>query len=73
MIAYSIRYEYDSIALIYPKLLKNEDCNLLIQELKFKNYDKEINIKLIQADLELEPSNLWEELSNVLDLDAKTL
>ena len=60
-------------ALIYPKLLKNEDCNLLIQELKFKNYDKEINIKLIQADLELEPSNLWEELSNVLDLDAKTL
>lgn len=73
MIAYSIRYECDSIALIYPKLLKNEDCNLLIQELKFKNYDKEINIKLIQADLELEPSNLWEELSNVLDLDAKTL
>ena len=55
------------------KELKKEDCNLLIQELKFKNYDKEINIKLIQADLELEPSNLWEELSNVLDLDAKTL
>ena len=55
------------------KELKKEDCNLLIQELKFKKYDKEINIKLIQADLELEPSNLWEELSNVLDLDAKTL
>ena len=55
------------------KELKKEDCSLLIQELKFKNYDKEINIKLIQADLELEPSNLWEELSNVLDLDAKTL
>lgn len=73
MIAYSIRYEYDSIALIYPKLLKNEDCNLLIQELKLKNYDKEINIKLIQVDLELEPSNLWEKLSNVLDLNAKTL
>ena len=55
------------------KELKKEDCNLLIQELKFKNYDKEINIKLIQADLELEPSNLWEKLSNVLDLNAKTL
>ena len=55
------------------KELKKEDCNLLIQELKFKNYDKEINIKLIQADLELEPSNLWEKLSDVLDLDAKTL
>lgn len=55
------------------KELKKEDCSLLIQELKLKNYDKEINIKLIQADLELEPSNLWEELSNVLDLNAKTL
>ena len=46
---------------------------MTIKELKLKNYDKEINIKLIQVDLELEPSNLWEELSNVLDLDAKTL
>ena len=55
------------------KELKKEDCNLLIQELKLKNYDKEINIKLIQVDLELEPSNLWEKLSNVLDLNAKTL
>ena len=55
------------------KELKKEDCSLLIQELKLKNYDKEINIKLIQADLELEPSNLWEKLSNVLDLNAKTL
>ena len=55
------------------KELKKEDCSLLIQELKLKNYDKEINIKLIQVDLELEPSNLWEKLSNVLDLNAKTL
>ena len=55
------------------KELKKEDCSLLIQELKLKNYDKEINIKLIQADLELEPNNLWEKLSNVLDLNAKTL
>ncbi|WP_417204193.1 hypothetical protein [Acetoanaerobium sticklandii] len=55
------------------KELKKEGCSLLIQELKLKNYDKEINIKLIQVDLELEPSNLWEKLSDVLDLNAKTL
>lgn len=67
MLAYSVRYTCDNIALIYPKLLIDEQRELLIQEFKIKNYERVVSIKLIQVDLELEPSQLGKDLVDTLD------
>lgn len=66
MLAYSVRYACDNIALIYPKLLTDEQCELLIQEFKIENYERVVSIKLIQVDLEIEASQLARDLANAL-------
>jgi 5-methylcytosine-specific restriction enzyme subunit McrC len=66
MLAYSVRYACDNIALIYPKLLTDEHCELLIQEFKIENYERVVSIKLIQVDLEIEASQLARDLANAL-------
>lgn len=41
-------------------------CELLIQEFKIENYERVVSIKLIQADLEIEPNQLGKDLVNIL-------
>lgn len=62
MLAYSVRYECDNIALIYPKLLADGQSELLIQEFNIENYNRVVSIKIIKTDLEMEPSQLGKEL-----------
>jgi 5-methylcytosine-specific restriction enzyme subunit McrC len=66
MLAYSVRYECDNIALIYPQLLTDEQYEILIQEFEIQNYDRVVSIKLIQVDLEIEPSQLARDLASTL-------
>lgn len=68
MLAYSVGYKCNNIALIYPKLLTDDQCDSLIHTFKIENYERVVSIKLIQVDLEFEPSQLAIDLTNTLGL-----
>lgn len=67
MLAYSVGYQCNNIALIYPKFLSDNPSEDIFKELKIKNYDSIISIKLINADLEMEPNLLANQLINILE------
>jgi len=67
MLAYSVKYRCENIALLYPKIMLNDDINAssLVEELEIDNYGHIIKIKIIQADLEISPEKLADELSQM--------
>lgn len=67
MLAYSVRYQCNDIILAYPRYLDETHKDMLIQELKIKNYNQEVTIKLIKIDLELNPELLAMDLKFLLD------
>lgn len=67
MLAYSVGYQCNNIALIYPRFLSDEPGEALFKELTIENYHKTISIKLIKADLEMEPNLLANQLINILE------
>lgn len=66
MIAYSIRYECNNIALVYPKFLGDSEENIVLSEISIDNYDKQINIILLKIDLEKNRKSLSDELLEIL-------
>lgn len=67
MLAYSVGYQCNSIALIYPRFLSDDPSEPIFKELTIENYDKIISIKLIKADLEMEPNLLANQLISILE------
>lgn len=66
MLAYSVGYRCDCIALMYPRFLSDDPNEPSFKELTIKNYDKVVSIKLIKIDLEMEPDLLGDKLIRIL-------
>lgn len=66
MLAYSVGYQCNNIALIYPKFLSDNPSEPIVKELIIQNYDNTISIKLIKVDLEIEPDILENQLMGIL-------
>lgn len=68
MLAYSIAYKCNTIALIYPKYLEDQEEDTLVSEIVIDNYGKQVKIKILKVDLELNPEELTMELQDNLGI-----
>ena len=66
MLAYSVSYECDRIALVYPKFLDDESNKMLVSQITINNYDKKVTISVIRVDLEADSDDIAKELYSVL-------
>lgn len=65
MLAYSIRYECNNIALIYPKFLGDSNSEVLESEIIIDTNYGQVTIKVIKVDLETDKKELGEMLHRV--------
>lgn len=66
ILAYSVSYKCENIALIYPKILQDEGLEILVDEFKIENYGRTVSIKIIKIDLEMDPNQLGIDLVKAL-------
>ncbi len=62
MLAYSVRYQCNNVMLVYPKFLDDDNEQILVDQLMISNYEKNIVIKIIKIDLEIDPYLLLQRL-----------
>ncbi len=68
MLAYSIGYQCNNIVLFYPKFLSDNPNEFMIQDVKIRNCNSVVSIKLIKIDLEMDPSILGKKLLRELGI-----
>lgn len=68
MLAYSIRYKCNSISLIYPKFLEDEEDGIIVSEIFINNNIGVTSVKILKIDLEEEPKKLAGNLFEVLNI-----
>lgn len=66
MVAYSLRYNCNSIALLYPKFLEDKNNDFIVTELEIENNKFIIRIKIAKINLEAEPEALYKDLRKIL-------
>lgn len=68
MLAYSIKYNCNRIALLYPKLLEDENTDFMVSELEIDNDEDVIRIKILKVDLEVDPNILAKDIRKLLGI-----
>lgn len=67
MLAYSIRYKCNNIALVYPKYLEDKVEDILVSEIVIDNYGEKVKIKVLKIDLESDVEELSCGLNEILN------
>lgn len=70
MLAYGVGFNCKKIALIYPKFLSDDPSEPMVRNLEIQNNKNVISIKLIKIDLELSPTSLATQLTQVFQGNA---
>ena len=71
MLAYSIRYECNNIALIYPKFLGDINSNDIESEIFIDTNYGQVIIKIIKVDLEMDKKELGKILNNIFRIEKE--
>ncbi|HHV26899.1 MAG TPA: hypothetical protein GXX63_06860 [Tissierellia bacterium] len=65
MLAYSVNYKCNNIALVYPKFLEDKNEDVLVSEIIIDNYGKQVKIKILKINLGLDAKQLSDKLNKI--------
>lgn len=68
MLAYSIRYECNNIALAYPKFLGDDNEGVIESEISIDTNNGQVVIKILKVDLEMDKKELGKILNNIFKI-----